>query len=56
MGNKGKVVRLDRRARHLRTPALVELLRRRKNPDERISERNSAIASKFMDGVKSTCS
>ena len=31
----------------------VELLRRRSNPDERISERNLAIASKFMDGVKS---
>ena len=30
-----------------------ELLRRRSNPDERISERNLAIASKFMDGVKS---
>ena len=29
-----------------------ELLRRRSNPDERISERNLAIASKFMDGVK----
>ena len=31
----------------------LELLRRRTNPDERISERNLAIASKFMDGVKS---
>ena len=31
----------------------LELLRRRSNPDERISERNMAIASKFMDGVKS---
>ena len=31
----------------------LELLRRRRNPDERISERNLAIASKFMDGVKS---
>ena len=31
----------------------VELLRRRSNPDERISERNLAIASKFMDGVRS---
>ena len=31
----------------------LELLRRRSNPDERISERNLAIASKFMDGVKS---
>ena len=31
----------------------LELLRRRNNPDERISERNLAIASKFMDGVKS---
>ena len=30
-----------------------ELLRRRSNPDERFSERNIAIASKFMDGVKS---
>ena len=30
-----------------------ELLRRRSNPDERISERNLAIASKLMDGVKS---
>ena len=31
----------------------LELLRRRSNPDERISEWNLAIASKFMDGVKS---
>ena len=31
----------------------LELLRRRSNPDERISERNLAIASKFMHGVKS---
>ena len=31
----------------------LELLSRRINPDERISERNWAIASKFMDGVKS---
>ena len=32
----------------------LELLRRRRsNPDERISERNLAIASKFMNGVKS---
>ena len=31
----------------------LELLRRRSNPDERISERNLAIALKFMDGVKS---
>ena len=31
----------------------LELLRRISNPDERISERNLAIASKFMDGVKS---
>ena len=31
----------------------LELLRRRSNPDERISERNLANASKFMDGVKS---
>ena len=31
----------------------LELLRRRSNPDKRISERNLAIASKFMDGVKS---
>ena len=30
-----------------------ELLRGRSNPDERISERNLAIASKFMDEVKS---
>ena len=31
----------------------LEMLRWRSNPDERISERNLAIASKFMDGVKS---
>ena len=31
----------------------LELFRRRSNPDERMSERNLAIASKFMDGVKS---
>ena len=31
----------------------LDLLRRRNKPDERISERNLAIASKFMDGVKS---
>ena len=31
----------------------LELLRRRSNPDEKISERNLAIASKFMDGVRS---
>ena len=31
----------------------LELLRRRSNPDERISERNLAIASKFMDEVTS---
>ena len=31
----------------------LELLRRRSNPEERICERNLAIASKFMDGVKS---
>ena len=31
----------------------LELLRRRSNPDEKISERNLAIASKFIDGVKS---
>ena len=31
----------------------LELLRRRSNPDKRISEQNLAIASKFMDGVKS---
>ena len=31
----------------------LELLRRRSNPDEKISERNLAIASKFMDGVQS---
>ena len=30
----------------------LELLRRRRNPDEKISERNLAITSKFMDGVK----
>ena len=30
----------------------LEILRRRSNPNERISERNLAIASKFMDGVK----
>ena len=29
------------------------MLRRRSNPDERKSERNLAIASKFMDGVRS---
>ena len=31
----------------------LELLRRRSNSYERISERNLAIASKFMEGVKS---
>ena len=31
----------------------LELLKRRSNPDEGTSERNLAIASKFMDGVKS---
>ena len=31
----------------------LELLRRRSNPDKRISEMNLAIASKFMDGEKS---
>ena len=31
----------------------LELLRRRSKPDERISERNLAIASKFMNGVRS---
>ena len=31
----------------------LDLLRRRSNPDERISERHLAIASKFMDGVTS---
>ena len=31
----------------------LELLRRRSNHDDRISERNLAIASEFMDGVKS---
>ena len=31
----------------------LELLKRRSNPDERISEGNLAIASKFMDGVRS---
>ena len=31
----------------------LELLRRRSNPGERISERNLEIASKFMDGVSS---
>ena len=30
----------------------LELLRRRSNPDERISERKFVISSKFMDGVK----
>ena len=30
----------------------LELLRRRSNPDDRISERNLAIASKFMNGLK----
>ena len=31
----------------------LELLRTRSKPDERISERNLVIASKFTDGVKS---
>ena len=31
----------------------LELLRRRSNPDERKSERNLAIGSKFMDEIKS---
>ena len=31
----------------------LELLRSRSNPDERISERNLDMASKFVDGVKS---
>ena len=31
----------------------LELPRRRSNPDESVSERNLAIASKFMDGMKS---
>ena len=31
----------------------LELFRRRSNPDEKMSERNLAIASKFIDGVKS---
>ena len=31
----------------------LEFFRRRSNPDERMWERNLAIASKFMDGVKS---
>ena len=31
----------------------LELLRTRSYPDERISERSLAIASKFMGGVKS---
>ena len=30
----------------------LELLRKRSNPDERLSERNLVIASKFMDGIK----
>ena len=30
----------------------LELLRRRSNPDEKISEWNLAIASKFIDGEK----
>ena len=30
----------------------LNFLRRRSNPDERISERNLATASKFMDGVR----
>ena len=30
----------------------LELLRRRSNPEERISERNLPFVSKFMDGVK----
>ena len=30
----------------------LDLLRRRSNPDERISERHLAIASKFRDGIK----
>ena len=32
----------------------LELLRRRSNPDEKISERNLAIAWNFMDGVNFT--
>ena len=31
----------------------IELLRRRSNPDENISEGSLAIASKFIDGVQS---
>ena len=31
----------------------LELLRRRRNNDERIWERNMSLASKFLDGVKS---
>ena len=31
----------------------LEFLRMRSNPDERISVRNLAIGSKFMDGVNS---
>ena len=30
----------------------LNFLRRRSNPDERLSERNMATASKFMDGVR----
>ena len=30
----------------------LNFLRRRSNPDERISENNLATASKFMDGVR----
>ena len=30
----------------------LELLRRRSNPDERFSEQNLAVASKFMDRLK----
>ena len=31
----------------------LELFRRRSNPDDRFFEQNLAVASKFMDGVKS---
>ena len=44
-----------RRQRHEESKFLadIELFRRRSNPDERIPERNLAIASTFRDGVRS---
>ena len=59
-GVQGHQVRMKFEKRHQRDDESIdmslddlELLRRRGNPDERISERNLVIASKFMDGVKS---